>query len=91
MFPFFIDLTKEVVRLPSNGGLPKTNRKSITPRDHTSALAVKKAFSQSISPQIRSGDIKYSEEMRFDENFLRRKPDEMQKFVKCMNLLLVAY
>ena len=86
--PFLIDLTIEVFSLPSKGGFPKTRRKRSTPTDHTSALAAKNKFSLSISPQILSGDIKYNDEMLFEENFLRRKPEEMQKLVKCKNLRL---
>lgn len=85
MLPFFIDFTSDVFSFPSKGGLPKTKRKRRTPTDQTSLLAATKSFSQSISPQTRSGDIKYSEEMLLEENFLRRKPDEMQKFVTWMN------
>ena len=58
-----MDLTRAVVVLPSKGGLPNTKKKSMTPTDQISALADMQSFTLSISPLMRSGAMKYSDEI----------------------------
>ena len=61
--PAWMDFTRAVVVFPSKGGLPKTRKKRMTPTDQTSALAYKHSFILSTSPLIRSGAMKYSDEI----------------------------